>query len=277
MAFPRKLLAPGEQIVLEAHPNWSILLPRLALAVAVIAGCVAVAVYWSSAPLWVGYVLLGAGLLGLAGVLAKVVKWRSTTLVITTARVVYRTGVLRRLGREIPLNRIQDVTYRQGLVERMLGVGSLTVESAGQAGREPFPDIAHPASVQSLINSLTFDSGCRTRPEQWQPPPLGNPTEEYLRYPEDSRAFRRPCASESRPAPSAGVGGQANMAADFPAPIVLTPRWVAATRERPSAVDADDAIRSLNEELAHLARLNQLGVITDAELAEQSRQLLGRE
>jgi membrane protein YdbS with pleckstrin-like domain len=154
MAFPRKLLAPGEDVVLEAHPNWSILVPRTSLFLLVVAGCVAIVVLWSSAPLWFGYVLLGfAGLFFLA-LLAKIAMWRSTTLVLTNRRVVYRTGVFRRLGREIPLDRVQDVTYAQSLAERLVGAGSLTIESAGAGGEEPCPDIRHPAVVQSLINRL---------------------------------------------------------------------------------------------------------------------------
>jgi len=154
VAFPRKLLAPGEDVVLETHPNWSILVPRTSLFLLVVAVCVAIVVLWSSAPLWFGYVLLGfAGLFFLA-LLAKIVMWRSTTLVLTNRRVVYRTGVFRRLGREIPLDRVQDVTYTQSLAERLVGAGSLTIESAGAGGEEPFPDIRHPAEVQSLINRL---------------------------------------------------------------------------------------------------------------------------
>jgi membrane protein YdbS with pleckstrin-like domain len=154
VAFPHKLLAPGEEIVLQAHPNWSILVSRISLFVLIVAGCVAVAVVWSGAPLWVGYVLLGIAGVFLLAVLAKVVVWRCTTLVLTNLRVVYRTGVLRRLGREIPLDRVQDVTYTQSIVERMVGAGSLMIESAGAGGEDPFPDISHPAVVQSLINRL---------------------------------------------------------------------------------------------------------------------------
>jgi len=280
MAFSRKLLAPGEQVVLESHPNWSILVPRVALALAVIAGCAAIAVSWSSAPLWVGYILLGVGLVALAGVLAKVVTWRSTTLVITNARVVYRSGVLRRLGREIPLNRVQDVTYRQSLVERLLGTGSLTVESAGQTGREPFPDIARPATVQSLINSLTFDPGGHRGPAHREAPRDGEPTAEYLRAPEEAHAsWRRsgPPASGARSGPSPGVATEPSIAGEPPAPVFLPPRWVGATRERPPAGGAGEAGRSPIEELAHLDELNRLGVITNAELADKRREVLGRE
>ena len=238
MPFSRKLLSPGEEIVLEAHPNWSVLIRRVTLAVVVIAGCIAVVVSWSSAPFWIGYALLAVGLLALAGVLAKVVAWRSTTIVITNVRVVYRTGVLRRFGREIPLGRVQDVTYRQSIVERMLGAGSLTIESAGQSGQEPFPDIAHPAMVQSLINSLmagqwgqqpgpvmrpegggggyagasgSAAAAAQARPRDAQgyaPPPAGPAETQGYGQPADTQGYGRPAGGYGygQPAETQGYG-----------------------------------------------------------------------
>jgi membrane protein YdbS with pleckstrin-like domain len=184
MAFPRKLLAPGEEVVLETHPNWSILVPRATLFVVIVAGCVGVVVAWTGAPLWVGWALLGIAVVFLLALLAKVIVWRSTTLVLTSLRVVYRTGALRRLGREIPLDRVQDVTYSQSILERMVGAGSLTIESAGAHGDEPFPDIRHPAVVQSLINRLITQpggglggTGGRGYPQSPGPPPYQPPAQ----------------------------------------------------------------------------------------------------
>jgi membrane protein YdbS with pleckstrin-like domain len=194
MAYPHKLLAPGEEIVLETHPNWSILVPRVSLFLLVVAACVAAAVAWSSAPLWVGYALLALSGLFLLYVLAKVVMWRSTSLVLTNLRVVYRTGVIRRLGREIPLDRVQDITYVQSIVERLVGAGSLTIQSAGAGGDEPFPDIRHPAVVQSLINRLISQPppGTYTRGSGGVAGRPGYPAtgddEQTPQYPQESRS-----------------------------------------------------------------------------------------
>ncbi|MDA8040298.1 MAG: PH domain-containing protein, partial [Actinomycetota bacterium] len=154
MTFPRKLLAPGEEIVLESRPHWSVLVPRGFMLAVVLAGCIAVVVLFGSAPIWVGYILATVCLVAVVAFLAKLAAWRAASLVVTTSRVVYRSGVVRRTGREIPINRIQDVTFRQSLAERVLGAGALTIESAGEGGQEPFPDIRRPARVQSLISQL---------------------------------------------------------------------------------------------------------------------------
>ncbi len=167
MPFPSKLLIPGEEIVVESHPNWSVLVPPVAAFVLVLGACVAIAVAWSSAPIWVLYVFAAVATVGALLLAARVVSHRSKLLVITTSRVIYRSGVLHRTGREIPLDRIQDVTYHQNLIERLARAGSLTIESAGAAGQEPFPDIRRPAEMQSLINQLVSGDRGRFR----APPP----------------------------------------------------------------------------------------------------------
>ncbi len=174
MPFPSKLLIPGEEIVVESHPNWSVLVRPVSAFVLVLGACVAVAVAWSSAPIWVLYVLAAVAAVAAVFLAARVVSYRSKLLVITTSRVIYRSGVIRRTGREIPLDRIQDVTYHQSLVERLARAGSLTIESAGAAGQEPFPDIRRPAEMQSLINQLV--SGDRDR---FRGPPPGRPVRSH--------------------------------------------------------------------------------------------------
>jgi uncharacterized membrane protein YdbT with pleckstrin-like domain len=53
---------------------------------------------------------------------------------LTTERLIVQAGVLSRSRKIIPLNRIQDVSFRQSAIERPLGVGDVIVESAGERG-----------------------------------------------------------------------------------------------------------------------------------------------
>lgn len=155
MPYPRKLLNAGEEIVLETRPNWSLLAGPVLLAVLVLAALVAILVLTAnSLPVWVGGILGAVFLADVVYVLSRYLSWRATLLVITTNRVVYRTGIFTRRGREIPIDRVQDVSFSQSLFERLVGAGSLTVESAGEHGQEPFPDVSHPERVQSTINRL---------------------------------------------------------------------------------------------------------------------------
>jgi uncharacterized membrane protein YdbT with pleckstrin-like domain len=153
LSYPQRLLHDGEDVIVDLRPHWIRLVGPVIVTV-VTFGAVGAAYFgWGSAPAWFGVVLGAISVAAMVYLLGKVLSWRATLFVLTSSRVVYRTGVVRRIGREIPIDRVQDVTYLQGLLERIVGAGKLVVESAGERGAEPFPDVRHPEVVQSEINA----------------------------------------------------------------------------------------------------------------------------
>ena len=156
MPYPQKNLNPDETIALDMHPHWWYFAePAAALALAIIVGIVVLA-KTDSGPTWrralVGLVivLLVAGALWLAG---RYMKWISTNFVITSQRVIFRQGIIAKRGVEIPLERVNNVNFSQGIFERMLGAGDLLIESGGEDGQQRFTDIRHPDEVQNLIHA----------------------------------------------------------------------------------------------------------------------------
>ena len=243
MSFPTKLLGPGEEIYLDSRPNWSYLFWPSVVTALVIAGCAAAVMLWTSAPSYAGWILLGVGLVVLAYLGVRYLGWRTTTFVVTSQRIVYRTGVLRRTGREIPIGRVQDVTYHQTVVERIVRAGSLTVESAGRHGQDPFPDISKPDEVQSLINRIVAQS-------------VGG-------YP----VARGPAAVGAQAGPQSSVHTAAPIT--DATPPVPPPRAMEPT-PRVSATS------TVAQQLGELAELHHHGVITDAEYEQKRRELLDR-
>jgi len=158
VTFSRRAIHEDEEVLLEARPHWSLLVGPSLVATVVLAGSVAIYVTWSAAPRWFDWVLLGVTVVAVCRFLARLVGWRSTDLVVTTMRVIYRRGVVRRSGREILISSIQDVSYVQTLLERMIGKGELSVQSAGGRGEAPFENVRHPAVVQGLINRTIEES-----------------------------------------------------------------------------------------------------------------------
>jgi hypothetical protein len=71
--------------------------------------------------------------------------------VLTTDRIISRRGFLHKEGTEIPLERINTVFFHQRILERMVGAGDLTIESAGERGSETFSDVRRPSVVQKEI------------------------------------------------------------------------------------------------------------------------------
>lgn len=153
MAFPRKLLNAGEELVLDLRPHWLFIAPSaLALLVSVVVGIVLIAEGPDGNFGKVLYVLMG--LVVVASVVwfgARYAKWATTNFVLTGDRIISRQGVLSKSGIEIPLQRINTVFFKQSVFERLLGAGDLTIESAGERGSETFEDIRRPAEVQREV------------------------------------------------------------------------------------------------------------------------------
>jgi uncharacterized membrane protein YdbT with pleckstrin-like domain len=159
VAYPDDLLVEGEQVVMHKHPHWKLLVvPVLVLlVVAGLGGFLAALV--SSQP-WAPWAWLGLGALGLVLVVwltaVPVIRWRTTHFVITSRRVLIREGVLTRHGIDIPMSRISSVQFRHTLVERMLGCGTLIIESSSEEPLE-FDDVPDVERVHTMLYAEVAD------------------------------------------------------------------------------------------------------------------------
>jgi membrane protein YdbS with pleckstrin-like domain len=161
--------ADDEQLVLRLHPHWKVLVRPLLLAIIVVAGAlVLVAVIPSGKAaaverLAVAAVAILALMLWLA---VPVLRWRTTTYELTTRRLRVRDGIVTRHGRDIPLARINDVSFEQGPFDRLLGCGRLVVESAGEHGQIRLTEIPHVQYVHTTLFRLVEDEQRRLERQQ---------------------------------------------------------------------------------------------------------------
>src|SRR5262249_39035188 len=80
---------------------------------------------------------------------------------VTTRRLRLREGILTKSGRDFPLNRITDVSFSQGLLDRVFGCGRLTVESPGEYGRLVLTEIPEVRRVQGVLFQLGGEEEAR--------------------------------------------------------------------------------------------------------------------
>ncbi len=149
MPYPQENLHGHEQIVLDLRPHWWFFVRQMFAVVASIAFGVIVLSFTD-----VPALNLVAGFAILASLVwfgVRYVVWTTTNFVVTTDRLISRTGVFSREGIEIPLERINTVFFRQTLFERMIGSGDLELESASEEGSSVFNDIRRPIDVQNEI------------------------------------------------------------------------------------------------------------------------------
>lgn len=149
MTFPSKLLNEGEEVVLDLHPHWWFLASPVAAVVAALVATVVAAA--RNAPNWAVIALAVVLVAAAIWLLARYAHWATTSLVLTNHRLVHRTGVIAKSGVEIPLDHINDISYRQTVFERVIGAGDVVVESAGKTSQEVFEDLPKPGRIQNEI------------------------------------------------------------------------------------------------------------------------------
>ena len=163
MPYPDKVLTDGEEVVAALHPHaltvfWPVV--RLLLVVGAASFGMALIPAGSNQGVYRLVILGLAVLLVLMTVARPLMRWRTTYYVITTHRLLHRTGVLARSGRDIALSRITDVSFSQTLWERVIRSGTLRVTSAGE-GVTVLHRVPGSERVQTLLNHMIEEDADR--------------------------------------------------------------------------------------------------------------------
>jgi uncharacterized membrane protein YdbT with pleckstrin-like domain len=150
-------LAVGEESIQVLHPHWKTLVRPIGLTFVIVAALLAgeVLIPASRAAVVERLALAVVAIALLMWLLLyPVLVWRTTQYEITTRRMRLRDGILTRNGRDIPLSRITDVSFRKGVLDRLLGCGTLVVESAGEHGELVLTEIPHVEKVSATLFQL---------------------------------------------------------------------------------------------------------------------------
>jgi uncharacterized membrane protein YdbT with pleckstrin-like domain len=123
MPLPRKLLTEGETVIVELRPTWLVLGWPLVAVIGAAVLAIVVVVSFPSAPSAVGYLMLAILLVAAGWLAVRALRWHTTSIVLTNRRILERRGVLSRSGVEIRLDRINELSYRQTLLERIVRPG----------------------------------------------------------------------------------------------------------------------------------------------------------
>jgi uncharacterized membrane protein YdbT with pleckstrin-like domain len=173
MAFPRRLLIEGEELVLDLRPHWVALVGPIAVTFLVLVGWILAFIYapedgsGRSAVIWAS---LAIGLLILIWYpLRAFIAWATSNFAVTSDRIIHREGFLAKHTMEIPLEAINDIRFQQSLFERMVGAGDLVIQSASEFGRNVFANVRNPEHVQRTI----YEQGERNKERMYQSRPAG--------------------------------------------------------------------------------------------------------
>ena len=170
---PDPTLTEDEHLVLRPHPHWKTLIRPVSVALlVVVAALIAEVLIPSNSAAAVERLVVAAVaiLAVMLWLIVPVLRWRTTTYELTTRRLRVRSGIATRRGRDIPLARINDVSFEKGLLDRLLGSGRLVVESAGEHGQILLNDIPRVEFTQATLFRLVEEEQRRLeRNERSQP------------------------------------------------------------------------------------------------------------
>jgi uncharacterized membrane protein YdbT with pleckstrin-like domain len=154
MAISPKLLNEGERVVFSTRTHVKALLVPFLVTLLVLVAAVLLSLWTDGTVRLVVWIVAAVLLLVFAG--WPFLNWRAATFTVTDRRLITRAGVLTRTGHDIPLNRISDVSYERGIVDRMLGCGTLVISDASTGGRVPLHDIPDVEQLHLRLNDELF-------------------------------------------------------------------------------------------------------------------------
>jgi uncharacterized membrane protein YdbT with pleckstrin-like domain len=166
MGYPAKLLGDGEAIVFEMRPHWrSLIVPII-----VLIGTVVVAGYLVGVLDNEGFqsnvqavVLISALVVLLGWVVRPFLTWLTSQYVFTNRRVIVRSGLLSRSGRDMPLSRVNNVTFDKSFIDRILNCGQLTIQSAAEQGTLVISAVPNVETIQRDVYRLYEEDDARRR------------------------------------------------------------------------------------------------------------------
>lgn len=130
--YANGILAPGEKVVYEGRMTRLIFVwPGITLFLGLILG--------------VAIPLVGLIVAALALIWGGVVylEWISSEYAITNRRVILKTGVISRRTFEMRLEKIESISFNQGIMERLLNYGNITITGTGDTSQE-FRNLSNP-------------------------------------------------------------------------------------------------------------------------------------
>ncbi|MGW4064810.1 PH domain-containing protein [Amycolatopsis sp. NPDC004747] len=154
---PDEYLLDTERRVIRIRRHWAVLLWDTFEAAALLAVCVLVS-YLLPPALYIGQnILWYVALLVVLRFAYVVMEWWVERLVVTDKRFVMTTGVFTTKVLMMPISKVTDLSYVRSATGRMMGYGTMVVESAGQIqALNKIDFLPRPEEFYDTISELVF-------------------------------------------------------------------------------------------------------------------------
>lgn len=154
---PDEYLLDTERRVIRVRRHWAFLSWEIFETVALLAVAVMISYLLPPAMWLVQNILWYAALFVLLRFAYVVISWWVERIVVTDKRMMMTSGIIDTKVAMMPIGKVTDLTYERPFMGRILGYGTVVVESAGQIqalNRLEF--LPKPEQVYDAISELVF-------------------------------------------------------------------------------------------------------------------------
>ncbi|GAA0473026.1 PH domain-containing protein (plasmid) [Halococcus dombrowskii] len=155
-------LSTEEQVLWFGRPHWITILPTILLMVIMFAIAITGTVFLdrmdvgatvgSDFPGWISLLPLVIALIGLFGGVWVFLKWRYTAYVITSGEIYEKRGIISQNIDHFRIERIQNTTCDQSIIERLLSFGNVVIYTAGSGKQDMILDnVPNPKQVDRTL------------------------------------------------------------------------------------------------------------------------------
>ena len=142
-------LHPGESVIYEGHPSWRSILGYYIKGLLGAAALAVLGYLLDGIGLGVGFLVLVIALVLIAGFVRRF----ATVYTITTERLRIKHGIVARRIQQTDIARVQNVSTRQSVLDRMLQVGSVDFDTAGTDDSDfKFDGVEDPEEVVAAVD-----------------------------------------------------------------------------------------------------------------------------
>ena len=167
MAYPQKLLAPNETVQFETKPHWrALFVPAIVMLATVFVTVFVLSWVVSNIAGWefLRWIVIGAGVLVLVlWAIVPFLRWLTTEYTFTDRRIIVRSGIITRHGKDMPMAKINNVSFFVPAMGRILNYGELQIQSAGENDGLDVKDVPDVEEIQRKIYELIESDEQRRR------------------------------------------------------------------------------------------------------------------
>jgi uncharacterized membrane protein YdbT with pleckstrin-like domain len=150
----RTKLREGERLIFQTRAHWiTVLKPAIVFVLAAALFVLSFVIIKNDNSIAkYARLVCGALLIAAAGYFGYYEWFRRCDIwAVTNLRVVDEMGIFKRSSKESPLDKINNLSYEQSLVGRMLGYGDVEIQTAAEDGATIYRKVAKPKQLKETI------------------------------------------------------------------------------------------------------------------------------